>query len=79
MLQQLRAQLSPSSRRPAVKPAGVVRCSDCRESFPALEDADAILRTNGRFVCGACHYQAWQRRDPLRNRAQHDSLVAAAS
>jgi ribosomal protein S27AE len=75
MLQQLRGQSSPSLQ----KPTGVVRCSDCGQSFPALEDADAILRANARFVCGACHYQAWERRDSLRSREQHESVLAQAS
>jgi ribosomal protein S27AE len=79
MLQQLRGLLSPSLRRLAGSQARVVRCRDCGQSLPALEDADAILRTNGRFVCGDCHYEAWQRRDPLRNRGRHDSTVVEAS
>ena len=75
-MNELRApRTSPSLQ----KPTGVVRCSDCGQSFPALEDADAILRANGRFVCGACHHQAWQRREPLRHRPQHDSVLAPPS
>jgi ribosomal protein S27AE len=50
-------------RAPAASLGGVVRCSDCGQTFPALEDAEAILQARGRFVCGDCHYEAWERRD----------------